>query len=112
MGGISKASKGIHLSEDIFAGFNYVLRGGEATQSDYIQVGRTARMLPLVSRPGVFVSLLQPRKLALSFHADAECRVLAAATGLRFSRPAYNASYLKVVGFWPCQLLRVMRPLL
>ncbi len=38
MGGVSKASKGIHLSEDIFAGFNYVLRGGEATQADYIQV--------------------------------------------------------------------------
>ncbi|CAM9896503.1 unnamed protein product, partial [Choristocarpus tenellus] len=37
MGGVSKCSKGIHLSEDIFAGFNYVLRGGEATQSDYIQ---------------------------------------------------------------------------
>ncbi len=40
MGGVSKASKGIHLSEDIFAGFNYVLRGGEATQADYIQVWR------------------------------------------------------------------------
>eukprot|EP00903_Cladosiphon_okamuranus_P007590 g7363.t1 len=40
MGGISKACKGIHLSEDIFAGFNYVLRGGEATQSDYIQVSK------------------------------------------------------------------------
>lgn len=38
MGGVSKASKGIHLSEDIFAGFNYVLRGGESTQADYIQV--------------------------------------------------------------------------
>ena len=37
MGGVSKACKGIHLSEDIFAGFNYVLRGGEATQADYIQ---------------------------------------------------------------------------
>ncbi|CAB1115482.1 unnamed protein product [Ectocarpus sp. CCAP 1310/34] len=38
MGGVSKACKGIHLSEDIFAGFNYILRGGEATQADYIQV--------------------------------------------------------------------------
>lgn len=38
LGGISKACKGIHLSEDIFAGFNYVLRGGESTQADYIQV--------------------------------------------------------------------------
>ncbi|CAN0338232.1 unnamed protein product [Ectocarpus sp. 13 AM-2016] len=41
MGGVSKACKGIHLSEDIFAGFNYILRGGEATQADYIQVMST-----------------------------------------------------------------------
>ncbi|CAM9689894.1 unnamed protein product, partial [Ectocarpus fasciculatus] len=40
MGGVSKACKGIHLSEDIFAGFNYILRGGEATQADYIQVSK------------------------------------------------------------------------
>lgn len=38
LGGISKASKGINLSEDIFGGFNFVLRGGEATQAEYIQV--------------------------------------------------------------------------
>lgn len=42
MGGVSKACKGIHLSEDIFAGFNYVLRGGESTQSDYIQASVAA----------------------------------------------------------------------
>ncbi|CAM9179036.1 unnamed protein product, partial [Chrysoparadoxa australica] len=39
-GGISKASKGIHLSEDIFAGFNWVLRGGASSQADYMQVGK------------------------------------------------------------------------
>ena len=38
LGGISKASKGINLSEDIFGGFNFVLRGGKATQAEYIQV--------------------------------------------------------------------------
>ena len=37
-GGISKASKGVNLSEDIFAGFNWILRGGWSTQADYIQV--------------------------------------------------------------------------
>ncbi|CAM9679957.1 unnamed protein product, partial [Phaeothamnion confervicola] len=40
MGGISKASKGINLSEDIFAGFNWVLRGGVSTQADYLQCGK------------------------------------------------------------------------
>lgn len=43
LGGVSKACKGIHLSEDIFAGFNYVLRGGESTQADYIQASKADR---------------------------------------------------------------------
>lgn len=43
LGGVSKACKGIHLSEDIFAGFNYVLRGGESTQADYIQASQADR---------------------------------------------------------------------
>ncbi|CAB1113586.1 GT48 [Ectocarpus sp. CCAP 1310/34] len=40
LGGISKASKGINLSEDIFGGCNFILRGGKATQAEYIQVGK------------------------------------------------------------------------
>ncbi|GLT70370.1 hypothetical protein SLA2020_424530 [Shorea laevis] len=39
-GGISKASKIINLSEDIFAGFNSTLRGGYITHHEYIQVGK------------------------------------------------------------------------
>lgn len=39
-GGISKASKVINLSEDIFSGFNSVLRGGFITHHEYIQVGK------------------------------------------------------------------------
>ncbi|KAI3669007.1 hypothetical protein L6452_40226 [Arctium lappa] len=39
-GGISKASKGINLSEDIFAGFNSTLRRGNITHHEYIQVGK------------------------------------------------------------------------
>mmetsp|Transcript_34852 Transcript_34852/g.67772 ORF Transcript_34852/g.67772 Transcript_34852/m.67772 type:complete len:2149 (+) Transcript_34852:48-6494(+) len=39
-GGISKASKGINLSEDIFAGFNTVLRGGHVSFKEYIQCGK------------------------------------------------------------------------
>ncbi|CAN8244009.1 unnamed protein product [Cochlearia groenlandica] len=39
-GGISKASRGINLSEDIFAGFNSTLRGGSVTHHEYIQVGK------------------------------------------------------------------------
>ena len=37
-GGLSKASKGLNVSEDIFAGFNYTLRGGYVTHIEYAQV--------------------------------------------------------------------------
>ncbi|XP_071706332.1 callose synthase 7-like [Rutidosis leptorrhynchoides] len=39
-GGISKASKVINLSEDIFSGYNSTLRGGYVTHHEYIQVGK------------------------------------------------------------------------
>jgi callose synthase len=39
-GGISKASKGINLSEDIFAGYNNLLRGGSVGFKEYVQVGK------------------------------------------------------------------------
>ncbi|KAH7445830.1 hypothetical protein KP509_01G025800 [Ceratopteris richardii] len=39
-GGISKASRVINISEDIFAGYNCALRGGTVTHHEYIQVGK------------------------------------------------------------------------
>ncbi|PKA66554.1 Callose synthase 12 [Apostasia shenzhenica] len=39
-GGISKASRVINISEDIFAGFNCTLRCGNVTHHEYIQVGK------------------------------------------------------------------------
>uniref|UniRef100_A0ACD5VE27 Uncharacterized protein n=1 Tax=Avena sativa TaxID=4498 RepID=A0ACD5VE27_AVESA len=39
-GGVSKASKIINLSEDIFAGFNSTLREGNVTHHEYMQVGK------------------------------------------------------------------------
>ncbi|KAI5662239.1 hypothetical protein M9H77_21562 [Catharanthus roseus] len=39
-GGISKASKTINLSEDVFAGFNTTLRRGSITYHEYMQVGK------------------------------------------------------------------------
>ncbi|CAN6247823.1 unnamed protein product [Urochloa humidicola] len=39
-GGISKASKTINLSEDIFSGFNSTMRGGNVTHHEYMQVGK------------------------------------------------------------------------
>ncbi|GAB2298678.1 Callose synthase 11 [Dionaea muscipula] len=39
-GGVSKASRVINISEDIFAGFNCTLRRGNVTHHEYIQVGK------------------------------------------------------------------------
>ncbi|EHA8590235.1 callose synthase 5 [Cocos nucifera] len=39
-GGISKASKTINLSEDVFAGYNSTLRRGYITYNEYMQVGK------------------------------------------------------------------------
>lgn len=39
-GGVSKASKGINLSEDIFAGYNNIIRGGTVGFKEYVQVGK------------------------------------------------------------------------
>ncbi|KAM0946799.1 putative 1,3-beta-glucan synthase [Dioscorea sansibarensis] len=39
-GGVSKASKIINLSKDIFAGFNSTLREGSVTHHEYMQVGK------------------------------------------------------------------------
>ncbi|KAM0048460.1 putative 1,3-beta-glucan synthase [Helianthus debilis subsp. tardiflorus] len=39
-GGVSKASKVINLSEDIFSGYNSTLRGGHVSHHEYIQVGK------------------------------------------------------------------------
>ncbi|KAF0700275.1 Aste57867_9183 [Aphanomyces stellatus] len=39
-GGVSKSSKGINLSEDVFAGFNTTLRGGVVTHVEFMQCGK------------------------------------------------------------------------
>mgnify|MGYP001964173729 CR=1 FL=1 len=39
-GGMSKASKGLHLSEDVFAGFNATIRGKSVGFKEYVQVGK------------------------------------------------------------------------
>ena len=39
-GGISKATKAFHISEDVFAGYNSTLRGGKTKFKEYISVGK------------------------------------------------------------------------
>jgi len=39
-GGVAKASKTLHVSEDIFGGFNVVLRGGNVDYAEFIHCGK------------------------------------------------------------------------
>lgn len=39
-GGVSKAQKGLHLNEDIFAGMNAIMRGGRIKHCEYYQCGK------------------------------------------------------------------------
>ncbi|KAL3420513.1 1,3-beta-glucan synthase component [Phlyctema vagabunda] len=39
-GGVSKAQKGLHLNEDIYAGMTAVIRGGRIKHSEYYQCGK------------------------------------------------------------------------
>jgi len=39
-GGVSKATKGLNLSEDVFAGMDLTLRGGNVVHREYMQVGK------------------------------------------------------------------------
>lgn len=39
-GGVSKAQKGLHLNEDIYAGISAISRGGRIKHSEYIQCGK------------------------------------------------------------------------
>lgn len=38
--GMSKASRGINLSEDVFAGFNATIRGRGVNFKEYVHVGK------------------------------------------------------------------------
>lgn len=41
-GGVSKATRGLHVSEDIFCGFNHTLRGARIKYREYISCGKAS----------------------------------------------------------------------
>jgi callose synthase len=47
-GGFAKASKIINVSEDIFAGFNVALRGGESRHIEYMQASLSTTVYQIV----------------------------------------------------------------
>lgn len=76
-GGISKASRVINISEDIFAGFNCTLRGGNVTHHEYIQVGKG----PLF---GLFLTILLQRFYNSTFVIIMQFNVLYLLDSMKF----------------------------
>jgi callose synthase len=58
-GGFAKASKSTNVVEDIFAGFNVALRGGQSKHIEYLQVGKGRDIGMLQIAQYVFVLLYQ-----------------------------------------------------
>ena len=57
-GGVSNASKHVNLSEDVFAGYKTMLRGGRTIFREYHMVGK-GRMTNLGEISGFFAKLSQ-----------------------------------------------------
>lgn len=57
-GSISKATRNLHVSEDIFGGMNCVLRGGLVDYKDYIMVGK-GRDMGFISINGFEIKVSQ-----------------------------------------------------
>ena len=55
-GGVSKATRGLNLSEDVFAGMDSTLRGGRVVHREYYQVGK-GRDMGFMSVLGFFCKL-------------------------------------------------------
>ncbi|KAK1414361.1 hypothetical protein QVD17_30105 [Tagetes erecta] len=99
-GGISKASKTINLSEDIFAGYNTTLRRGHITYHEYMQVGK-----------GRDVSLNQISKFEAKVANGNSEQILSRdiyRLGRRFDFFRMLSCYFTTVGFYFSSLISVM----
>ncbi|KAL8242615.1 hypothetical protein R6Q59_012917 [Mikania micrantha] len=99
-GGISKASKTINLSEDIFAGYNTTLRRGHITYHEYIQVGK-----------GRDVSLNQISKFEAKVANGNSEQILSRdiyRLGRRFDFFRMLSCYFTTVGFYFSSLISVI----
>jgi callose synthase len=92
-GGVSKASRGINLSEDIFAGYTAVIRGGGVTMREYAQVGKGRdvgmqqiyRAVPRAGRVSRGGSVGLPAVVILLFRGDRSLHQLSADRGYHTS---------------------------
>ncbi|RHY33955.1 hypothetical protein DYB32_001242 [Aphanomyces invadans] len=99
-GGVSKASKGINLSEDVFAGYNCALRGGKVVHLEFMQCGK-GRDVSL-SQINAFEAKLANGSAESSLTRDAHRM----GTGMDFFR--LNAMYYSHMGFYIANFMTVV----
>ncbi|RHZ24364.1 hypothetical protein DYB37_002233 [Aphanomyces astaci] len=99
-GGVSKASKGINLSEDVFAGYNCALRGGKVIHLEFMQCGKGRDVT--LSQINAFEAKLANGSAESSLARDAHRM----GTGMDFFR--LNAMYYSHMGFYIANFMTVV----
>ncbi|KAF0728206.1 hypothetical protein Ae201684_014031 [Aphanomyces euteiches] len=99
-GGVSKASKGINLSEDVFAGYNCALRGGKVIHVEFMQCGKGRDVT--LSHINAFEAKLANGSAESSLSRDAHRM----GSGMDFFR--LNAMYYSHMGFYISNYLTVV----
>lgn len=99
-GGVSKASKGINLSEDVFSGYNACLRGETVTHIEFMQCGKGRDVT--LSQINAFEAKLANGSAESSLSRDAHRM----GAGMDFFR--MNSMFYGHMGFYICNALTVL----
>ncbi|KAF0720637.1 Aste57867_151 [Aphanomyces stellatus] len=99
-GGVSKASKGINLSEDVFAGYNCALRGGKVIHVEFMQCGKGRDVT--LSQINAFEAKLANGCAESSLSRDAHRM----GSGMDFFR--LNSMYYSHMGFYIANFITVV----
>lgn len=99
-GGVSKASLGINLSEDVFSGYNTALRGGNVTHVEFMQCGKGRDVT--LSQINAFEAKLSNGSAESSLSREA----YRMGRGLDFFR--LNSMFYGHMGFYICNALTVL----
>eukprot|EP00644_Phytophthora_capsici_P007848 jgi/Phyca11/536781/estExt2_fgenesh1_pg.C_PHYCAscaffold_630011 len=99
-GGVSKASKGINLSEDVFAGYNVALRGEKVTHQEFMQCGKGRDVT--LSQINAFEAKLSNGSAESSLSRESHRM----GSGMDFFR--LNSMFYGHMGFYICNALVVL----
>lgn len=99
-GGVSKASRGINLSEDVFSGYNACLRGEDVTHVEFMQCGKGRDVT--LSQINAFEAKLANGSAESSLSRESHRM----GSGMDFFR--LNSMFYGHMGFYICNALTVL----